>query len=189
MVVCYNERSLGLSQFFIILLKLSFSVIVYLHFLLFTGFHFAAHFSHIYFSPPLFVFVNLSSLSSFTPSPYSHPIFLFFYQWEVRNSVSEALSKKIHCFDKCFKSKLVFIALRQIIDEECLFASTQLHSRRLLVVWEYHCSMPYTTVLYKITLLIPVTTWWDKSISWTCHLLSFYQLEYIDWFTQETKTS
>lgn len=127
MVVCYDERSLGLSQFLFYLSSHSQS------FCLFTISSSLAlslcrsFLSYLFLPSPLcfcqsllcVIFYSLSR--SISPSRLS----LLLSVRSKKFSFREALSKKkIHCFDKCFKSKLVFIALRQIIDEECLFAST-----------------------------------------------------------------
>lgn len=123
--------------------------------------------SFLFLSSPLFLSMSFPC-HLLLPLPFLTPTlpFFTFYQWEVRNSVSVKHSvkqKKNSCFEKCFKSKLSFIALQQIIDEECLFASMLSHSHGLLVVWEYYNSMLRTVVFYKMTLLTPVTTSWDKS--------------------------
>lgn len=45
------------------------------------------------------------------------PVFAFISEKSEIQFLRSTQKKKIHCFDKCFKSTLLFIALRQIIDE------------------------------------------------------------------------
>ena len=55
--------------------------------------------------------------------------------------------KKNHCFDKCFESMVFFIARSQIINEECLFASSLPHSHSSLCQYAAaRCSTPQSHV-------------------------------------------
>lgn len=82
------------SHFFNILLKLSFSVIVSLHFLFLWLSLCRSFISYLFLPSPLFVFVSLSSLSSFTPSPFPYSISLLLSVRNKKFSFCEALSKK-----------------------------------------------------------------------------------------------
>lgn len=177
LVVCY-QSSVGLSQFSVLLLKaVILSVIVSLHFLLLLWFSFCRWlFSYLFLSSPLcfcqrvFLVIFYSTPSLFL---YSHSVFLCFYQWAVILLLwSIQQQKNLQIWGG-------FIALGQIIDEECLFVSILAHSHG-----QHHYLMGHAAVLYKLTLLTPVSAWWDESGAYWMRL---FISEYFDWFTQKHK--
>ena len=160
-------------------------------FLLSSSFNAAFHFYRWSLSISLLpsLFLSISRVVSCSRSLYSFLLCLslLLMQRSKKFCFCEALSgkKEFHCFDKCFKSKLCFIALKQIIDEKCLFASTDPFTQ-WLVLWGYHSSVPYTMALCKLTLLTPVATRWEKSTArWICCFV--INRNCTEWFCQKQR--
>lgn len=76
----------------------------------------------------------------------------------VKHSVTEEEEEAL--FDKYIKCELFFIAPTQIIDEECLSASSPVQTDSS---WYESTSAPWTHMWSHVTPLTPETTWWVKS--------------------------
>lgn len=124
--------------------------------LLFSGFHFAVHSSHLYFlsiSPPCHLLLH-----------FLIPILPFFALISKRREIR--FMRSTHQ-----KNSLP----RQVFQIRAILYCTEANNW-----WRVpFCVHPapftqtpvwYTMVWYKLTLLTSVTTWWDKSATcWTCH--------------------
>lgn len=168
LVVWYYESSLGLSQFFIFLLLLSFSASLIPISPLLALFLSISHPCHILLSLPfldsLSAFLWISYLIKAVPVKHSgerNPLL-----WQVFQ----------------IQAILYRTESNNWWREPFLSPPSPIHTDSL---WYENLTAGCRThaVLYELTPLTPVNTWWDKSTAcWTCH--SFFIN--CNWFTQET---